>query len=445
MTMSGEKPNTLADQSGSAVLKLIGDKRFVVCLSVVLTAAFALRFTLRYYAGAADFWENGYNFFFDLAQNIAAGDGFAFPGRAPTAFRVPLYPLFLAGVTWGHKSFLPLLIAQSLIGTGTVLCAALLAREMFDQFVGLVAAVLTAIYPYFVVHDTALQETGLFTFLTILSVLLLMRTVRTGSTAYAFASGLALGAAILTRATLEPFALFAVVWLAWLNRRESVWRRGLRNGLICLAATSAVLAPWLIRSHSITGAWTLGTEFGAAVWGGNNPATFVYYPVESIDLSRALAMESLSAEDKSELLKLDGNEVAVSDWFLNKGLDYIELHRWQTLINGFRKNVAAFGLLPSPRHGFLPNVIHLFSYGPMLVLGLRGMWLTRREWRVHLLIYGLFLTFVGITALLWAHTSHRVYLDVYLIVFAAAALCRTLPNLPFFSKLWPSRDRAYRR
>jgi 4-amino-4-deoxy-L-arabinose transferase-like glycosyltransferase len=355
--------------------------------------------------------------FFDLAQNIAAGDGFAFPGGTPTAFRVPLYSIFLAAVTSGHNSFLALLIAQSAIGVGTVLCTALLACEMFDPFVGILAAILSAIYPYFVVHDTALQETALFTFLTILSVLFFMKTARTRSGAFAFAAGVALAAAVLTRATLAPFALFAVVWLAWVNRP--------RNVLICLAAISILLAPWLVRSHAITGAWTLGTEFGAAVWGGNNPATFVFYPEQSIDLGRARAMKSLSAEEKSEISKLNGNDAAVSDWFLKKGLDYIRYHPTQTFFNGIRKNAAAFGWLPSPRHDFLSNLVHLLSYGPVMVLGLWGMWLSRRNWRTYILIYGLFLSFVGITALLWGHTSHRAYLDVYLIIFAASALAHT--------------------
>ena len=420
------KPNT-------PIMNAISGRFFYAYLSLILAVAFMLRFAVRLHSGSVDFWDSGYTFFFDLAQNIAAGNGFAFPGGSPTAFRVPLYPIFLAAATWGQKSFLALLIAQSAIGAGSVLCAGLLACEMFDPFVGILSAFLSAIYPYFVVHDTAIQETALFTFLTILSVLLLIKTSRSRSGAFAFAAGLALAAAILTRATLAPFALFALVWLTCVNPRANGRWLTYRNSLICLVAMSILLAPWLIRSHAITGAWTLGTEFGAAVWGGNNSATFVYYPEKSIDLSRARAMEALSPEEKSEVSKLNGNEVAVSDWFLKKGLDYIFDHPAEIFINGLRKNAAAFGWLPSPRHDFLTNSVHLFSYGPMMTLGLWGMWLSRRRWRTHVLIYGLFLSFVGVTALLWAHTSHRAYLDVYLIIFAASVLGHTVRKLPFRS------------
>jgi hypothetical protein len=111
----------------------------------IVLLAFAARFAVRGYFGEADFWINGYTFFFDLAQNIAAGDGYAFDSMPATAFRVPLYPLFLAAVTFGHRLFLPITLAQSLVGVGTVWCAAMLAREIFDNKAALIAAILTAI------------------------------------------------------------------------------------------------------------------------------------------------------------------------------------------------------------------------------------------------------------------------------------------------------------
>ena len=57
-----------------------------------------------------------------------------------------------------------------------------------------------------------------------------------------------------------------------------------------------------------------------------------------------------------------------------------------------------------------------------MTLGLWGMWSGRRHWREHLVFYALFVSFAVITALFWGHTSHRAYLDVYWIVFAAGAL-----------------------
>ena len=194
----------------------------------IILFAFAARVAVRWYSGGPDFWENGYTFFFALAQNIAAGNGVSFDGDPPTAFRVPLYPMFLAAVTLGHQAFLPVLLAQCLIGAGTVWCAAMIARDLFGNTAAIIAAILTAIYPYYVVHDTALQETSLYTFLMALAVLLLLRVRRSGSVLTATGAGLALGAAVLTRANLAPFALFAPLWLALAGGSHAApWRRRL--------------------------------------------------------------------------------------------------------------------------------------------------------------------------------------------------------------------------
>ena len=179
----------------------------------ILLLAFALRVAVRCYSGSADFWANGYTFFFNIAQSIAAGNSM-FGDGSGAEVRVPLYPAFLAAVTFGQKAFLPVVFAQSLIGVGTVVCAALLAREMFGRSAAITAAAITAVYPYYVVHDTALQETSLFTLLTAVAVLLLLRVRRSGSGVTAACAGLALGAAVLTRSSLAPFAFLAPLWLA---------------------------------------------------------------------------------------------------------------------------------------------------------------------------------------------------------------------------------------
>jgi 4-amino-4-deoxy-L-arabinose transferase-like glycosyltransferase len=377
--------------------------------------------------GAEDFWQNGYTFYFDLARSLVDGKGFASPGGVPTAFRVPLYPMFLGVVTLGERYFIAVLVAQSLIGAATAICAGLLGREMFGDRAGLAAAGLTAVYPYYVVHDTALQETSLFTFFTLLSVFLLLQTARAGSRSLAIGAGLGFGVAILTRVTVAPVALLAPFWLLLPTEKRAPWRDRAIVGCLCLGALVMTLSPWLIRSHRITGTWTLGTEFGAALWGGNNAETFRYYPRESIDLSRRAAFEALSAGEKAELAALSNDEIAVSDWYERKGLGYIKEHPEEFVLNGLKKITAAFGWLPSPRGSIWRNTAHVVSYAPVMALGLWGMWLDRRRWRMNMPIYWLFLSFAALTAVLWGHTSHRAYLDVYWIIYASTVLIGLFP------------------
>lgn len=392
-------------------------------LAWIFLLAFVVRVAVRWHSGGADFWENGYTFFFELARNIAAGNGIAFGNSPATAFRVPLYPVFLATVTFGNQWFLPVLISQSLVGVGTVWCSGMIAREVFGNTAAVIAALLTAIYPYYVVHDTALQETSLYTFLMALAVLLLLRARRSGSVVTASAAGLALGAAVLTRANLAPIALFAPLWLAFFGGLHAApWRRRLCIAIFCACVGMLTVSPWMIRAYQLTGAAALSTQSGFFLWLGNNPATFSHYPKESIDRSQATALAALTLQEKRELEVLGPNEVTADDWFRKKGLDYIHDHPWQTIANGFRKIVDLFGWLPSPRRGFWPSLVHLLSYGPVMILGLWGMWMSRRHWREHSIFYAQFVFLAAVTAVFFGATSYRAYLDVYWIIFTAGVL-----------------------
>jgi 4-amino-4-deoxy-L-arabinose transferase-like glycosyltransferase len=389
----------------------------------IIFFAVAMRMSVRWYNGEPHFWKNGYTFFFALAQNIWAGNGISIDGGSPTAFRVPLYPMFLAVVTLGHHTFFPIVLAQSLIGAGTVLCAALIGRELFGNNAAIIAAILTAIYPYYVVHDTALQETSLYTFLMALAVLLLLHVRRSASVLTAAAAGLVLGAAVLTRANLAPFTLIAPLWLALAGGIHAApWRRRLGVAILCAGLGALTVSPWLVRSYWLTGSATLSTQSGFFLWLGNNQYTFTHYPAESIDRSQVVALYALSSQEKNELDARKHNERLRDEWFRRKGLDYIRDHPWRALGNSFRKIVDAFGWLPSPRRSFWPTVGYAVSYPPVMIFGLWGMWVSRKHWREHAILYIQFVTFIAVTAVFFGHTSYRAYLDVYWIIFAAGLL-----------------------
>jgi 4-amino-4-deoxy-L-arabinose transferase-like glycosyltransferase len=259
----------------------------------------------------------------------------------------------------------------------------------------------------------------MFTLLTALSVFLLLRANRTASLAHWVAAGLTLGAAVLTRQTLAPFAAAALIWLAIWGEQPRL-RRFLTVGL----AFGLAVVPWLVRNYFVVGAPVLTSEFGRQLWNANNAKTFSHYPSESIDRSADEAFSALTPADQRELDGLSGNEIGESDWFLRKGIDYIEAHPDATLVAAVRKVAAGFSWRFNPVREPLVQAAYLASYGPISILGVLGMLMTRSHWREHMPIYLLFLAFVAVTAIFWAHTSHRSYLDVYWIVFASYTLAR---------------------
>src|SRR5207247_9075357 len=149
--------------------------RFVLIL--VAVAAFGVRLAVRMAFGEDYFWTNSYSTYYDLAQNVLAGKGLCF--ETTCAWWPPLYPLFLALTALAGKHYLLIVVPQALMGVATVLLAFLIGKEIFSSRTGLIASVITAFYPYYVMHDTALQETGMVTFFVALSIWLLLRSSTT--------------------------------------------------------------------------------------------------------------------------------------------------------------------------------------------------------------------------------------------------------------------------
>ena len=264
----------------------------------------ALRLAIRLAKPPGDYWTEGYSFFYAIAHNLRAGGdtqlahtlrasgGYAVFVGEPTAFRVPAYPLFIAAVQGLSDNPWRLIAAQWAVSVGTIGLAALLGRRLFNPPAG-VAALLCAIYPYYAWHDLSLQETGLFIFLTLLGTLLIYQLAESGRLRTAAAAGLALALAVLTRETMLPFAVLAVIWAG-----AMVWRgRGFRPALLSAGAALAVfgltLTPWLIKAHQIYGEYVLSSEFGRAVFVANHPLMFTNFPAASADRGRELVYAEL--------------------------------------------------------------------------------------------------------------------------------------------------------
>lgn len=109
-------------------------------LLLILVTAFALRLGVRLRSGETNFWNNGYSAYFDMAESVAAGKGFCLDGMDCGRWP-PVYPAFLSLTVPRRKAFIRIAVIQSALGAGTAACAVLIAA-------------------YYVVHDTALQETS---------------------------------------------------------------------------------------------------------------------------------------------------------------------------------------------------------------------------------------------------------------------------------------------
>ncbi len=398
--------------------------------------SFVLRVAAKvYFVGEVFFWSSGYQEYTNLGRSLREGAGFCFTLHnyalsvigidqsvlgEKCAHLMPGYPVFLSLTMISGNEFISVIVSQALVSVGTVLFVFLLGRNLFGLVPGFIASTMAAFYPYFVWHDTSLQETGLFTFFVTLSILLLYRAYNAQSKIAWGMSGLSLGIATLIRASLMPFLGMALLWSALVvsgSTRARLWRVTMLGGALVV-----VLLPWLFRNQIVVGAPIFTSQSGRFLWIGNSEHTFSHYPQDHIDVSETEAWLALSATDLLEIRSLADDEVAQSVWFFDRGISYIRENPGATLWGAIRKIWTGFSWIFSPGKRSIEQLAYISSYFPLLVFGGWGFWITRDRWREFSLIYMLFLSFMAGTAVFWAHTSHRSYLDVYLMIFAAHSL-----------------------
>jgi 4-amino-4-deoxy-L-arabinose transferase-like glycosyltransferase len=384
----------------------------------LLIAAFLIRVGVRVFFGEGYFWENSYEFYYKLAEGLVSGRGFCLDTTcAPVT---PLYPLFLAVTALVGKNYLLIVVPEALMGAGTAFCAFLIGRHIFNSAIGILACAITSFYPYYVMHDTALQETGMATFGTALSVWLVLRASRLEGTRSWFLAGLVLGATTLVRASVVPAIGVTLLWTAVWGGQGNIWKR-LQWCLILLLAVSVLIGPWVIRNYFVTGVAVLTSETGYMLWRGNNPETFSRYPAESMDVSTDEAWKKLMQAHQAKFESLAHDEIARSNWFTHRALEFMRANPRLVLEGAFLKLEAAFSWRLNPHREFLAQAAYAIGYVPVAIFGIVGMFLARRRREV-ILIGMMFLAFMVVTAVFFAHTSHRTYLDVYWIVFAAYTL-----------------------
>jgi tetratricopeptide (TPR) repeat protein len=420
-------------------------------------------------------------FYYGWAKSIASGDLF---GKGPFV-QSPLYAYLLGlfMMVFG-TAVTPILITQTLVGAGTVVLTCLAGRLYFGPRRGLVAGLLLAVYGPFVFYEGMVMKTFLSPFLTILLALVLGLAARRagegvppasgtapadvaaagnaeGSAIPLFgAAGLVFGLLCLDRdnfVLLAPVLALLVVWLAG-GAGSPFARHQLRAAGAFALGAALVILPVTIRNFVVSKEVVLLTTGGGEVFfiGNNHDANGLYIPppfvrpdpryehADFVARATEIAGHPLSPMESSwfwfrEGLKfITGNPLAwirllslkfvyFWNWYeLPDNLDYSVMQAFSPLLRLLNVTLPPAGV-PAPAlpagGGWMPIRLHLFAtFGTLAPLGMLGIALSRRRWRVLLPLYVLIFGYMVTVLFFFNFSRFRVPIVPILALFAAEAL-----------------------
>ena len=346
--------------------------------------------------------------------------------REMTVERMPVYPIFLATIILvSGPSSISILIGHALLGGGITFLAFLLGKEIFNSRTGLLAALIAAVYPYYVGNNIGLTDEAMLTLVLALDVLFAIKLLKKQSLTLRTLTGVMLGLALLTRASVLSYVPLLLLWLYFFLP--------LQKSKICLTVVfsfSVIVLPWLIINYQIVGRPTLTGHTGFPLWNGNNLAlSHCGYPEVTIDYCEREAARLIPEDEWTRLENL--TYIQRDEEMARRALDFIVHHPVQFLSNAFLKLRAAFSwnLNPIYHIDMRPTgpwwkfAGYKWTYLPMCLLALIAVSVSYSQKRPETILIGLlYLSFSLIFMLFWAHTAHRSPLDIYMIVFASCLI-----------------------
>ena len=344
--------------------------------------------------------------YIEIAKRLVAGYGFSDETLHSSAFRPPGYPYALSLIYQIHESALLAKFVNVLALTGTAWLLSLIVKVVVPSG-RIYAPLLVLIYPLFMYTSSVLVPQILGSFMFVLVVYWLIQYPQ--SKAYAVASGITLGALILT---IPSFALVFIclsVLLIIANRVAQLYSA--KFIALFFLATVLVVSPWVVRSSLLFDKFVfISTNSGINLLFGNSENA--EYDTGVVDISKYSNTEGLNEAEVDGYYKK-----AAIDWVVNHPVDAAGLYL-QKVVNYFNyKNKIS----TATEGGFFKNALMFLSYYPLLLVVLIRCTLWRKyqfTWP-ELLLYILYFGSAFLSAVVYTRLRYRIPFDFLLVAMVS--------------------------
>lgn len=372
---------------------------FIVLLALLLRVGYILY-------SPADLWAYDERIYDLIARNMQNGYGFCYAPGYRLAWRPPLYPIYLFFVySLLDHSYLIVRLLQSVFGTATVLITYKLGSRIFNERVGLLAAIITALYPSLILYTRFLLTETLFILLFVAATLSLHKISDLPLFGSSIA-GLFLGLAALCKpATLLIVPILSIWLLSMMPRIKDAL---INFTFLCLAILSIII-PWTIRNYVVFHEVVLiSTNGGLNLFTGNNPGATGHWE----RAEENLAFYAPQSE-------LEGVSEVQSDKIMRKAaLTFIRQNPTRFLVLAMQK----FRFFWTDNEELVTTPLEAAStfagWILLLLASVMGIALSMGEWHKSLLLYLLIIGYMSVHLVFFALARFRLPLVPLLSIYA---------------------------
>ncbi len=436
----------------------LGARNFVISPKMILRAILLLSITLRLFS--ALFQGNNVSdlpgiydqiSYDGLARRVVEGFGFSFAeghwpatrAGEPTAHWSYLYTIYLVAVykIFGFYPIIARVIQAVITGLFQTLFTWRIARRIFGERVGFIAAMISAIYIYFFYYAGALITESFYIVCILWTFDVAFRIIdkiegTPGSRLWLswLELGLAISFTVLFRQLFLLFLPFLFLWIWWNSPYKQTkdvsdqppWKNHVRwpaiKGLTIVTLVLAlIITPWTIRNYRAFGTFVLlNTNAGFAFYWGNHP----------IYGTKFIPLLSQSYQDLIPPNLLVLNEGKLDQALLREGIKIVLNDPVRYVLLSFSRTEEYFKFLPSRDSSLISNISRVGSFGIFLPFMITGIWISLSFFRnpvfskkrAYLLILYLFIIiYTAIHLMSWTLIRYRLPVDAFLIIFAAVA------------------------
>ena len=267
-------------------------------------------FVITLFWGTGGFlWSSDAESYFTLAKNVLQHGGFYVDiSWGPSAFRTPLYPLFVAVLYWLVPKLEFVIFIQNLVGAASVVLVYRLGQMLFSNRVAFLASLLFLFESQRLQVTNQLMSEALFLVFFIPALIFFFRYRSEKRILLIAASAIFLGLATLTKPITQFLPFVMAAFLLFERPLSKTWRRNGVTAAVFLSGFLIVISPWVIRNGIRFDEWRLSPLGGTNLY-FVNAAHFLQYKAKDAGVFKEFQEELTDKALRDLNLNLDR-----SDW-----------------------------------------------------------------------------------------------------------------------------------